>query len=86
MPSAQSESARQGPGWHDSISSLTQSLGTSSHFSPGGHVGVAQPLLALAWHVQPFTQSASLLQLLSAWAGRAAKPSRVNASRDETVK
>jgi hypothetical protein len=86
MPSAQSLFALHAPGWHDLNSWATQSIGSSSHFSPGRQAGAAQAVPPLTWHVQPFTQSVSTLQEDCACAGREAKPNRARASSEVKVK
>jgi len=63
-----------------------QSLGCGSHFSSGGHAGVAQSLPPVTSHDQPLTQSEFALQLPSAWARRGANPSNVSANKDGKVK
>ncbi|MEI9947415.1 MAG: hypothetical protein WDO74_00105 [Pseudomonadota bacterium] len=45
-------------------STFVQSLGCCSHFSPGAQAADVHVLPPLTWHVQPFTQSESALQLL----------------------
>jgi len=66
--------------------SVVQSTGPGSHVSPGAQAGAVQPAPPLTWHVQPFTQSESAVQVLWAYAGRASKPNEESASNEESIK
>jgi hypothetical protein len=86
MPVAQSLSALHGPGTQDLNSCVWQS-GGGGQASPGAQAE-PQPEALVTLHVQPFTQSVSLAQLLSAKAERAlsaAKPNMPKATSETAV-
>ena len=87
MPVAQSLSALHGPGTQDLNSWVWQSGGGGQSW-PAAQPALAQPEPPVTWHAQPFTQSLSLAQVLSAKAERAlsaARPNMPNATSETAV-